>query len=749
MSKWKHISSRVRSKTFVPESPPPSSYTFTPNKDEVIESRFRLRYSTTCNSYYRDWSDAIDPSAQGVLPGWDKALYSVDSVHRLINEEVGQVYLERVPGSNTGCIKWHVNFGCCGLLVDEVTIRLSCVEDFGGEIVVTLMGNPSQKRVRYPIGSDYVTYTELENSSELTLTVHFVGEAGQVTRLFPQSILRGMGYPLDVQVILKPPLQSLGRPRMLVGLLYSSSQENEVDSRHYKQNTTNTGQGFLHIHLLRARIYRKGNMAYQTPSQSGKKNKDKKGQGPIVERTVSDSRRELPRHQTPSSGDLHRRQPYVSRKKGEVPRRHSAQSRLQGSRSCAQTKQVSQVLRFLKAKGGVSGGMKSDKEETVGTRESKVSFSDKDTVIANVNLSFAKWRKVSASGNPVTTVTTDKGAKAEIAKDAETTEMKAKNNTEGEQITSDETTNDKTSVDATKADTAENEPQSASSTSTEDIAAAWDSIPDPTTNSQQDLDASPEKCANVSVKESEVTDSTSAVENTTAVTEVSCGSSVSMQVNSKNKHSVEERLFRSVMTSIKQLDFEARYSAMPKDCSDGKELECFNEDSKGDDQTVVNSCSNEDFEKGEVLPTSDGLQNEDVGKEELEKQESCEISNQIIENDAEKENNGLNEIEAVQKGDLAENTPVLNDINTANEIKESGNGNSPEFSENSRQEDDQEKNDLKEIETQCNGDLTDEVFVLNEIKEANVVKNAESEKENPSNSSENSERSTSKTKQAK
>ena len=53
------------------------------------------------------------------------------------------------------------------------------------------------------LGSDYVTYTELENSSELTLTVHFVGEPGQVTRLFPQSILRGMGYPLDIQVILK------------------------------------------------------------------------------------------------------------------------------------------------------------------------------------------------------------------------------------------------------------------------------------------------------------------------------------------------------------------------------------------------------------------------------------------------------------------------------------------------------------------------------------------------------------------
>ena len=60
--------------------------------------------------------------------------------------------MERVPGANTGCIKWRINFGCCGLLVDEVTLRLSCVEDYGGEIVVTLMGTPGQKRVRYLIG---------------------------------------------------------------------------------------------------------------------------------------------------------------------------------------------------------------------------------------------------------------------------------------------------------------------------------------------------------------------------------------------------------------------------------------------------------------------------------------------------------------------------------------------------------------------------------------------------------------------
>ena len=59
--------------------------------DLSLVHRFRLRYSTTCDSYYRDWCDAIDPSSKGVIPGWDKAIYSVDNVRRHLNEDIGQV----------------------------------------------------------------------------------------------------------------------------------------------------------------------------------------------------------------------------------------------------------------------------------------------------------------------------------------------------------------------------------------------------------------------------------------------------------------------------------------------------------------------------------------------------------------------------------------------------------------------------------------------------------------------------------
>ena len=48
-----------------------------------------------------------------------------------------------------------------------------------------------------------MTFDGLANSSQVTLSIHLVGEPDQVTRLFPQCIMKGMDYPLDIQFILK------------------------------------------------------------------------------------------------------------------------------------------------------------------------------------------------------------------------------------------------------------------------------------------------------------------------------------------------------------------------------------------------------------------------------------------------------------------------------------------------------------------------------------------------------------------
>lgn len=340
-----------------------------------------------------------------------------------------------------------------------------------------------------------------------------------------------------------------------------------------------------------------------------------------------------------------------------------------------QTKQVSQVLRFLKGKGGVGGGRKIDNGETVGTRERKVSFNDKDTVIANVNWNFTKWKRASEKSRE--TDNTDKGKKE---KDAGNANAEVNNTTVEE--------NDENSNDVTKTGVAENEQLSASSTSTEDMAAAWESLPDPTSNSELESSSSPDASG--------------------------------VETAGREKISTaEERLFHSVLTSIKQLEIEAR-SSVTLEPSEGNELEVCNENDKQGELRGLESC----------LMTIKGSLNEDLGKEEFEGEESHEVSSQINYSEAEQEKNGFREIETLQEGDLSD------DIKKANEIKEGDTENLPQFAVQSHDEDDLESSGLMEIQMQGNGDLFNKRFLLNNTKEANVISNTRHQNENPSDSKE-------------
>lgn len=48
-----------------------------------------------------------------------------------------------------------------------------------------------------------MTYDQLHNSSVITVVVHFIGDPLQVTKLFPQKIMGGIGYPMDILISLK------------------------------------------------------------------------------------------------------------------------------------------------------------------------------------------------------------------------------------------------------------------------------------------------------------------------------------------------------------------------------------------------------------------------------------------------------------------------------------------------------------------------------------------------------------------
>ena len=350
-----------------------------------------------------------------------------------------------------------------------------------------------------------------------------------------------------------------------------------------------------------------------------------------------------------------------------------------------QTKQVSQVLRFLKGKGGVGGGRKIDNEETVETREREVSFSDKDTVIANVNSSFSRWKR--ASGKPLKTDNTDKEEKKE--KDADNADAEANNNTGEEQITANEpATNDENSNDVAKTGVTENEQQSASSTSTEDMVVAWHPLPDPTTNSEPESDSSPDA---------------SPVE----------------KGDREKERSAEERLFYSVLTSIKQLEIAAR-SSVTLEPSEEKELQLCNEGNKQDELRGTDPC----------FMGIKGSLDEDLMKEDFEKQESQEISTQIIDSDREQEKSGLKKIEILQKGELSD------DIKKADEINEGEKGDFPQLAEQSHDEDDLKMNGSKKIEIQGNGNPVNERCMLSDTKEVNVISKIEVKNENPADSKE-------------
>lgn len=297
----------------------------------------------------------------------------------------------------------------------------------------------------------------------------------------------------------------------------------------------------------------------------------------------------------------------------------------------AQTKQVNQVLRLLKGKGGVSGGRKPDNERAEGI---------------NVNSSFAKWKR--ASGK-------------HVAKDNTVIEE-----TESTKITVDEpAANDKTTREAN----VENEQQNASSTSTVDTTAACDSVPDPAANSEQESGTSPE-----------------------------------------NERSPEERLFHTVLASIKELDIAARNSAVLEYDHNG-ELQLREQDDPRENTTC--------------LMTTDGHHNEDATKDG--EQESNDICSHIIKNDAEQEENSFKESENQNKDDLnSDDKFTFNDNNKANEINER--------EKHSQNKANQEEHDLKQSDIQGNDNLANERFLLNDIKKYEAIL----ENEDPPNPSEKS-----------
>ena len=348
----------------------------------------------------------------------------------------------------------------------------------------------------------------------------------------------------------------------------------------------------------------------------------------------------------------------------------------------AQTKQVSQVLRLLKGKGGLSGAMTRGKDETREGREAqrKVSFSDKDTVVAKGNSSGMKckqtnWAKManeSMHRKPNET-RDDEEATSDTHENNTSTNG---DNTGGKQFTVDKRKDAKEYTDdGIRMNITSNESQSTSSTS---ITAAGD--PDPSVEIERDLGTSLKRCDDgleTDVQENAETQVSSCetVQNTASISEFSYDS------GSTEEESCKEDL-------VQQRFFEPHLGAEDNEVN---EPGCISSQGKEDEQSKVNSF-NKDNNSEEI---------EDVLSITNDNQQECGINNctesgenspsGIPKNGAEKEVNGM-KTELLSNGDLTNKEIDLNDSRkTNNDTKETekGDENLPNLSEDSRPENDQ------------------------------------------------------------
>lgn len=187
----------------------------------------------------------------------------------------------------------------------------------------------------------------------------------------------------------------------------------------------------------------------------------------------------------------------------------------------AQTKQVNQVLRFLKIKGAAAGEKKD--------LQRKVSFSDKETVIGRVNSSSLKWTKaawtrVATEGSVDINRNEEEGEKEETAADME--DIKIVNDNKNN---------------------AKKESQRVSySSSAEEIPTVWYSAPD--------LVESQEKVLGTSVTRPERNSTDTSCFHTGSYNTTHNGESEER----RKLDLANQRLLQSLMSSIKELEFVPR-----------------------------------------------------------------------------------------------------------------------------------------------------------------------------------------------
>lgn len=336
---------------------------------------------------------------------------------------------------------------------------------------------------------------------------------------------------------------------------------------------------------------------------------------------------------------------------------------------------MSQVLRLLKGKGGVSGAMTRGKDKTGEGRDAqrKVSFSENDTVIATGNSSNLKWKQASTHRKP-----NEDGDKKVATSDTRENKITTNGDKTGGKQFTENNRNDagEGTDDGTRTNITSNEPQSTSSMS---VTTDGDLVPDHSVKLERDLGTSLKRCYDLqktaAPEDAETQISSSeTVQNTERSSEFSCDS------GSTEEESCKEDL-------VPQRLFEPHLGAEDNEVSEPGYLSGQGSE---DEQSKLNSFSKDnDFKEVEnaLSIAKDCRQGFDIN----DCTESGERSlSGISQNGAAKEANGM-KTEQMTNGEITNKEIDLNDSRKTNDIKkaEKEDGNLPSLSEHSRPENEQ------------------------------------------------------------
>lgn len=185
-------------------------HTWTPTADEVISKVMIISYDCVKDEYSRACGEG---QFQKCTSGWQRGLFSYDSIFRKEENDWKKVYLCRKEESKVGSLEWAFNVESSGLEMDCVDISFSS-ETFSENASITLVAYASDEKIlSTPVTSSLnKTISGLKSKTSLVLKVVVEGGEGehawQHAQLFRQSTDRSSNSestpPFCVTIRMKP-----------------------------------------------------------------------------------------------------------------------------------------------------------------------------------------------------------------------------------------------------------------------------------------------------------------------------------------------------------------------------------------------------------------------------------------------------------------------------------------------------------------------------------------------------------------